>query len=194
MIIPAADAARLLPVTGPAAIPGLAVPATLDAALGELETLQLTLARLSGTGGADDDLTGAAPGAAGPGVTLIAATGQGPARRLAGILDAGRRTGIAAVLLGAWPAGVTCQVAADGTVTAVTPPNPDLDGVRLFTLGRRRGGGHHRRPAGGRRQPAGQPPRPRPPPPPATGSAPRPQTAPRASAPSPPGPRRALTA
>ena len=30
---------------------------------------------------------------------------------------------------------MTCQVAADGTVTAVTPPNPDLDGICLFTLG-----------------------------------------------------------
>ena len=132
-IIPAADAARLLPGTEPAAIPGLAVPGTLEAALGELEALQLTLARLSG---ADDDLAdaGPAPGAAGPGVTLIAATEPGPARRLAGILDAGRRTGTAAVLLGTWPAGVTCQVAADGTVTAVAPPNPDLDGTRLFTL------------------------------------------------------------
>jgi DNA-binding SARP family transcriptional activator len=134
VIIPAADAARLLPGTGPAAIPGLAVPATLDAALGELEALQLTLARLSG---ADDDLTDAGPasGVAGPRVTLIAAAEPGLARRLAGILDAGRRTGTAAVLLGTWPAGVTCQVAADGTVTAVTPPNPDLDGTRLFTLG-----------------------------------------------------------
>ena len=47
MIIPAADAARLLPGAGRAAIPGLAVPATLDAALGELEALQLTLARLA---------------------------------------------------------------------------------------------------------------------------------------------------
>ena len=137
MIIPAADAARLLPGTEPAAIPGLAVLGTLDAALGELESLQLTLARTTGADRADDDPAdaGPAPGAAGPGVTLIAAAGQGPARRLAGILDAGRRTGIAAVLLGAWPAGVTCQVAADGTVTAVTPPNPDLDGIRLFTLG-----------------------------------------------------------
>ena len=51
VIIPAADAARLLPGAGPAAIPGLAVPATLEAALGELEALQLTLARLSGAGG-----------------------------------------------------------------------------------------------------------------------------------------------
>jgi DNA-binding SARP family transcriptional activator len=133
VIMPAADAARLLPGTGPAVIPGLAVPGTLEAALGELEALQLTLARLRG---ADDDRAdaGPAPGAAGPGITLIAAAGQRAARRLSGILDAGRRTGIAAVLLGTWPAGVTCQVAADGTVTAVTPPNPDLDGTRLFTL------------------------------------------------------------
>jgi len=136
-IIPAADAARLLPGTEPAAIPGLAVFGTLDAALGELESLQLTLARTSGADGADDDpaSAGPAPGARGPGVTLIAVTEPSLARRLAGILDAGRRAGIAAVLLGAWPAGVTCQVAADGTVTTVTPPNPDLDGTRLFTLG-----------------------------------------------------------
>src|SRR6202044_1063090 len=57
VIIPAADAARLLPGTGPATIPGLAVPATLDAALSELEALQLTLARLSGA----DDLADAGP-------------------------------------------------------------------------------------------------------------------------------------
>jgi DNA-binding SARP family transcriptional activator len=133
VIIPAADAARLLPGAGRAAIPGLAVLGTMEAALGELEALQLTLARLRG---ADDDLAdaGPAPGAAGPGVTLIAAPEPGSARRLAGILDAGRRTGTGAVLLGAWPGGVTCQVAADGTVTAVTPPNLDLDGARLFTM------------------------------------------------------------
>jgi DNA-binding SARP family transcriptional activator len=136
-IIPAADAARLLPGTEPAAIPGLAVPGTLDAALGELESLQLTLARTSGADLAGDDPAdaGPAPGARGPGVTLIADTEPSLARRLAGILDAGRRAGIAAVLLGTWPAGVSCQVAADGTVTTVTPPNPDLDGIRLFTLG-----------------------------------------------------------
>lgn len=134
VIIPAADAARLLPGAGPAAIAGLAVPATTDAVLGELEALQLTVARLSG---ADEDLadSGPARGPGGPGVTLIAAPGQGTARRLAGILDTGRRTGTAAVLLGSWPKGVTLQVAADGTVTEVTPPNPDLDGIRLFTLG-----------------------------------------------------------
>ena len=133
-VIPAADAARLLPGAGPAGIPGVTVPATLEAALDELESLMLTLARLRE---ADDDPADAGParGAGGPRVALIAASGQRPDRRLAGILDAGRRTGIAAVLLGPWPAGTTVQVAADGTVTSVTPPNPDLDGIRLFTLG-----------------------------------------------------------
>ena len=132
-VIPAADAARLLPGTSPAGIPSVTVPATFGAALDEMESLTLTLTRLRG---ADDDLTdaGPAPGPDGPGVTLIAASGQGPARRLAAILETGRRTGIAAVLLGTWAAGTTCRVAGDGTVTAVTPPNPDLDGIRLFTL------------------------------------------------------------
>jgi DNA-binding SARP family transcriptional activator len=134
VIIPAADAARLLPGAGRAAIPGLAVPATLDAALGELEALQLTLARLRGADDGDLAGDGPAPGAAGPGVTLIAAPEPGSARRLAAILDAGRRTGAGAVLLGAWPAGTTCQVEPDGTVTAVTPSSPDLDGARLFTM------------------------------------------------------------
>src|ERR1700719_2159157 len=99
-----------------------------------MNAVRLTLARVSG---ACYDLAdaGPAPGPGGPGVTLIASPGQGTARRLAGILDAGRRTGTAAVWLGAGPAGVTCQLAADGTVTAVPPPNPDLDGIRLFTLG-----------------------------------------------------------
>ena len=163
VVIPAADAARLLPGAGPATIPGLAVPATTDAALGELEALQLTLARLSGAG---DDLAdaGPEPGPAGPGVTLIAAPGQGTARRLAGILDAGRRTGIAAVLLGSWPAGVTCQVAADGTVATVTPPNPDLDGIRLFTLGAAEAAAI----AGVLQEAGGGPPTPRPGPPAST--------------------------
>jgi DNA-binding SARP family transcriptional activator len=134
LIIPAADAARLLPGAGRAAIPGLSVPATLEAALGELEALQLTLARLGGVGDGDLAGDGPVPGAAGPGVTLIAAPEPGSARRLAAILDAGRRTGTGAVLLGAWPAGTTCQVEPDGTVTAVTPPSPELDGARLFTM------------------------------------------------------------
>jgi DNA-binding SARP family transcriptional activator len=133
-IIPAADAARLLPGTGSAVIPGVSVPATLEAALDEMESILLTLAR---TAGADEDVADGehAAGTAGPGVVLIASVGQGSGRRLAGILEAGRDTGAAAVLLGASSDGVTCEVAADGTIAAVTPSDPVLDGIRLFTLG-----------------------------------------------------------
>ena len=161
VIIPAADAARLLPGAGRAAIPGLAVPATLDAALGELEALQLTLARLRGADDGDLDSDSPAPGAAGPGVTLIAAPEPGSARRLAALLDAGRRTGTGAVLLGDWPAGTTCQVEPDGTVTAVTPPSPDLDGARLFTMAAAEAAAI----AGVLQEAGGSPPAPRPGPP-----------------------------
>ena len=177
VIIPAADAARLLPGAGRAAIPGLAVPATLEAALGELEALQLTLARLRGADDGDLAGDGPAPGAAGPGVTLIAAPEPGSARRLAAILDAGRRTGTGAVLLGSWPAGVTCQVAADGTVTAVTPPSPELDGARLFTMAAAEAAAI----AGVLQEAGGSPPAPRPSPPaPAPADQQRPQDADRA--------------
>jgi DNA-binding SARP family transcriptional activator len=137
IVIPAADAARLLPGTDPAAVPGLSVPATLEAALDELEALVLTQARTSGAFDAGEDPPGSplAPGSGGPGATLVATCAPAAARRLAAVLESGRRLGAAAVLLGTWPAGTTCTVAADGTVAAVTPPGPDLDGVRLFTLG-----------------------------------------------------------
>jgi DNA-binding SARP family transcriptional activator len=134
-VIPAAEAAWLLPGTGSAAIPGVSVPATLGAALDEMESLLLTMAR---TGDADEDAADgelAAGAVAGSGIVLIASASQGPRRRLAGILEAGRDAGVAAVLLGASPDGVTCEVAADGTVVTVTPPDPVLDGIRLFTLG-----------------------------------------------------------
>ena len=130
IIVPAGDAARLLPGAGTTAVPGLSVPATLDTALHEMETLLLTQAR------AADSRADAGPGSgpAGPGITLIATCPPAATRRLAGILESGRRLGAAAVLLGNWPAGTTCQVAADGAVTAVTPPHPDLEQIRLFTL------------------------------------------------------------
>jgi DNA-binding SARP family transcriptional activator len=136
IVIPAADAARLLPGTDPAAVPGLSVPATLEAALDELEAAILTQARTTGALDAGDDPPGSppAPGAGGPGATLVATCTPAAARRLAAVLESGRRLGAAAVLLGTWAAGTTCTVAAGGTVDAVTPPSPDLDGIRLFTL------------------------------------------------------------
>jgi hypothetical protein len=134
VIIPAGDAARLLPGTGPASIPGVSVPATLDAALGELESCLLTLAR---TQDADDEPgdENLAPDEGCTAPVLIAEAGQGSDRRLAGILETGRRTGVTVVMLGTWDAGATCDIAADGTVEAVTPPATDLDGLQLYTLG-----------------------------------------------------------
>lgn len=134
-IIPAPDAARLLPGTEPASIPGVSVPATFEAALGELEGCLLTVARTGGTDGETKDDSPGTPGAQSTGPVLIAEGSQGSGRRLAGILETGRRTGVTAVLLGAWDTGVTCETAADGTIEAVSPPAPDLDGIQLYTLG-----------------------------------------------------------
>ena len=93
IIIPAADAARLLPGTGPDSVPGVSVPATLDIALDEMEALLLTRARAAAPGPADQS-AGIRPGAGGgPGITLIAAPDARAAGRLAGILTAGHQLG-----------------------------------------------------------------------------------------------------
>ena len=134
VIIPAADAARLLPGQDAAQIPGVLAPATLAAALDEMEAAMLSQARAAGGFDGDDEQPAAA-GAAGPGAALIATSDPGTAQRLRGILDTGRRLGTAAIVLGTWPPGVTCQVAADGIVTAATPPGESLEGIRLFHLG-----------------------------------------------------------
>ena len=82
----------------------------------------------------DDRPAPARPGA-GPGITLIAAAEPARPGGWPASWPPAASSAAAAVLLGAWPAGTTCQVAADGTVTAVTPASPALDQVRLFTLG-----------------------------------------------------------
>jgi DNA-binding SARP family transcriptional activator len=130
IIIPAADAARLLPGQDTAQIPGVSVPATLHAALDEMEAALVSQARAAG-----DEPNAATAGAAGPGAALIAASDPGTAHRLRGILESGRGLGTAAILLGTWPPGVTCQVAADGIIITTTPPGAGLEGIRLFHLG-----------------------------------------------------------
>ena len=136
IIIPAPDAARLLPGTGTAAVPGIAVPATLGAALDDMEALILGQARASAASGDGDDLagTGSPAGDGGPGAALIAVSSPGTEPRLRAILKAGQPLGVTAVILGPWPSGATCQVEADGTITTATPPGAGLDGIRLFTL------------------------------------------------------------
>ena len=137
IIIPAADAARLLPGEDAAGVPGVSVPASLEAALDEMEAAILRQARTTGAFDAGDDpqATASAAGTPGPGAALIATCGPGTTQRLRGILESGRALGAAAILLGPWQPGVTCQVAADGMITGVTPPGAGLEGIRLFNLG-----------------------------------------------------------
>jgi DNA-binding SARP family transcriptional activator len=72
--------------------------------------------------------------AAGPAAALVAICGQAQTRRLAGIIASGRGLGIAVLILGEWPDGLTCHVRADGIITATSPPDPGLPGARLQTL------------------------------------------------------------
>ena len=129
VIMPAAAAAVLLPGWHPgdltAAIPGLAVTPSLDTALGRAETLLVSRARLPGGDPGSED-TGELPPAA-----LIAAPARPARGRLRAVLQAGRGAGLAGIILGDWPDGVTCHVTAGGTATCAAPA---LDGTRLFTL------------------------------------------------------------
>jgi DNA-binding SARP family transcriptional activator len=138
VIVPA-DAAGLLLAPASAAssvpgiIPGLAQPASLTTALDDIEALILRRARLAPP--ADDEhgpLRAAT--AAGPAVALFAIPGRADTRRLHSIIASGQDFGVVAVMLGEWPSGVTCYVAADGMITAASPRNTGLAGVQLHCL------------------------------------------------------------
>jgi DNA-binding SARP family transcriptional activator len=137
VIVPAADAAGLLSPAAPGAaarpVPGLSRPPTLAAALDETEILILSRARLAEAG---DDEDGPGTGATAAGITaaLMAVPDPAATQRLRTITGTARRLGIAVIMLGSWPYGTTCHVAADGTITGVTPADPGLHGVRLFRL------------------------------------------------------------
>ena len=127
IIIPAPDAARLLP--GPAGhrahppIRGVLVPPALDAALDEAEAMIVRRAR---TADGDDGPQAAA--------VVLAAPGPAAAQRLAGITAAGRDLGIAVILLGDWPHGTTCHITAGGLISGVTPPEAGLAGTEAYHL------------------------------------------------------------
>ena len=127
IIIPAADAARLLP--GPPGqwahppIPGVSVPRSLDTALDEAEAMIVRLAR---TADGDDGPQTVA--------VVLAAPGPAAAQRLAGITAAGRDLGITVILLGDWPHGTTCHITSDGLISGVTPPQADLAGTEAYHL------------------------------------------------------------
>ena len=128
IIIPAADAARLLP--GPAsqpadpAIHGVLVPPALDAVLDEAEAMIVRRARTAdGDGGPQPDT-----------VVMAAAPGPAAAQRLAGIAEACRDLSVAVIVLGSWPHGTTCHITADSLISSVTPPHADLAGTEVYHL------------------------------------------------------------
>jgi LysM domain len=127
VIIPAADAARLLPApAGHRARPpvrGVLVPPALGAALDEAEAMIVRRARTAD--GGDGPQTVA---------VVLAVPGPAAAQRLAGITAAGRDLGIAVILLGDWPHGTTCHITADSLISAVTPPQAGLAGTEAYHL------------------------------------------------------------
>ena len=125
IIIPADAMGQLLPA--PAGQPpprGISVPATLEAALDELDAMIIARARTTGT--ADDGSAEPAP------VVLIAAPGPAAGHRLRGITGPGLGTTV--ILLGGWPHGTTCHLDTDGLITSVTPPDPGLASTRAYHL------------------------------------------------------------
>ena len=131
VIIPAADAAVLLPGWEEGGnVAGLTVTATTREALDQAEAALLRLARERETDEVTDQLPEDSADRAQPAVVLITSPEHG-GQRLAGLLDAGRHAGLAGIVLGAWPPGVTCHVIADGQATSA---DPALDGAQLFHL------------------------------------------------------------
>jgi DNA-binding SARP family transcriptional activator len=137
VIVPADAAGLLLASTSeadgdPGIIPGLSQPVSLTAALDEIEALILRRARLAPS--SDDHWPPRAATAAGPKVALFAIPTLSDTRRLHSIIASGQDFGVMVIVLGEWPYGVTCDVAADGTITAVSLPDSGLAGVRLYCL------------------------------------------------------------
>ena len=131
VIMPAADAALLLPGWDTTQhLPGLTVTPALPQALDRAEALLLRRARTTGTTEIGDDPPPATPRQARP-VAVLIATPPRDGQRLAAVLDTGRRAALAGILLGPWPPGTTCHVAADGVITSA---DPALDGTQMFHL------------------------------------------------------------
>ena len=137
IIIPAEDARLLLPSPGRdeahLPVPGLSVPPTLTAALDEIEALLVRRARMADI----EHDEGEPPHAVTPlgaAAVLIATSDQAAAHRLRGVFRAGRDLGVMAIMLGTWPDGATCEVAADGMITSGRPPDAGLDGIEAYHL------------------------------------------------------------
>jgi DNA-binding SARP family transcriptional activator len=138
VIVPADAAGLLLAPTSeavgdPGIIPGLSQPASLTAALDEIEALILRRARLAPSLD-DEHWPPRAATAAGPPVALFAIPAHAETRRLHSIIASGQDFGVMVIVLGEWSYGVTCHVAADGTIAAVSSLDSGLADVRLYCL------------------------------------------------------------
>jgi LysM repeat protein len=134
-LLTTAETARLL---GPGDTGGVDVATDLADALGRLEVELVHRTRLLDAHDAVD-LAALAAGhpeePLGPLVLLATAPPLGSGQRLAAVLTLGQRLGIGAILLGAWPTGLTLTVATDGTVEHVAGGRAaELDGAQLGTL------------------------------------------------------------
>jgi DNA-binding SARP family transcriptional activator len=137
MVAGAPLAAELLGPTTP--VPGLTITDNLEAALNTLEVDLLRRSRLL----VNQDIADVAaytafdPAEPLPTVVLVADSRNQPfPPRLHAVLAAGRRLGIAAVLLGTNPAGPTITADPAGTITSIQPDTAlaELAGARLYTL------------------------------------------------------------
>jgi DNA-binding SARP family transcriptional activator len=121
VIVPASGVSLLLPGDRPGDLAGVVISPSHDAALAAAEELILRRTRLL-----DNHHDPQLPPAA------LFATADRPAiPRLAAIAQNGRTAGVAVIVLGDWPAGTTCHVAADGSASS---SDPRLDGTRLYHL------------------------------------------------------------
>jgi len=130
LIVTGEAATVLLPGGLPAgSLPGVTVTATLEQALARAETLVVRRARTAGSPGSGDG-PGDSPAPHLPAAALIV-TAPRAGERLQAVLESSRRLGLAGVVLGGWPAGLTCHVSGDGFTTCA---DAVLDGIQMFHL------------------------------------------------------------
>ncbi|MEO3810763.1 BTAD domain-containing putative transcriptional regulator [Sphaerisporangium sp. B11E5] len=120
------------------AIPGLTLVETAGTATDRFIQTHFTRSRMLVERGAEDidTLRLADPGEVLPAVVLVASlTDDLFDRGIGAILMSADRSGMGALLIGDWPAGTTCEVDQNGTVTSAGGPNAaHFSGAQLFHL------------------------------------------------------------
>jgi DNA-binding SARP family transcriptional activator len=116
---------------------GVTFAAAVDDALSRLEAEIIHRRRLLDGGDVTDinDYRADNPDEHLPTILLIAPAAGSHAARLASVLTLGQQLGIVGIVTGAWPSGVTCEIAANGQVTQVSAAElSSLDEARMFQL------------------------------------------------------------